>query len=99
MPIPLIHGTSIVLIRQAAFEQHGLTRTAIDERYQLTDEEFRVESGLIAVGPLPSEDLLPVLIDELEQIGLSYFEDFFELSGNWPSWLSLYARSGRGREG
>ena len=26
-----------------------------------------------------------------------YFDDFFELSGNWPDWLALYARGARDR--
>jgi hypothetical protein len=26
---------------------------------------------------------------ELEDLGLTYFEDFFELTGNWPAWLRL----------
>jgi hypothetical protein len=69
----------------------------MDERYNLTDEEFRVENGLIVVGPLPSDELLPGLIDDLEASGLTYFEDFFELSGNWPDWLSLYARRAKDR--
>jgi hypothetical protein len=30
---------------------------------------------------------------ELENRGLAYFDDFFELSGNWPAWLSIYAMS------
>lgn len=81
----------MVFIRQAAFEDHQLTRAAIDERYLLTDEEFRVEGTLIAIGPVPSEDLLTGLLDDLERSGLVYFEDYFELSGNWPDWLSLHA--------
>ena len=44
------------------------------------------------MGPLPSDDMLPELIADLEQNGLVYFDDFFELSGNWPEWLMLYAR-------
>src|SRR6267154_6635042 len=92
MPIELSHGRAVVLIRQNAFERADLNRQAIDERYNLTDEEFRVEDGLIAVGPLPSDDLLPELVEDLEASGLVYFDDFFELSGNWPDWLSLYAR-------
>jgi hypothetical protein len=97
MPIELSHGRAVVLIRQNAFEQANLNRQAIDERYNLTDEEFRVEDGLIAVGPLPSDDLLPELVEDLEASGLVYFDDFFELSGNWPDWLSLYTRVVRGR--
>lgn len=97
MPLELSHGRAVVLIRQSAFERTGLTRKVIDERYNLTDEEFHVEDGLIALGPLPSEDMLSGLIGDLENSGLVYFDDFFELSGNWPDWLALYARRAKGR--
>lgn len=97
MPLQLLHDRAVVLIRQSAFERTGLARNTVDERYNLTDEEFRVEDGLIALGPLPSEDMLPGLIDDLEKSGLVYFDDFFELSGNWPEWLALYARGSKGR--
>ena len=96
MPLELSHGRAVVLIRQSAFERNGLTRTVIDERFNLTDEEFRVEDGLIALGPLPSEDMLPDLIDALESSGLVYFDDFFELSGNWPAWLRHLVMAERG---
>lgn len=97
MPLQLPVGRAVVLIRQSAFERIGLTRLALDERYNLTDQEFRVEDGLIALGPLPSEDMLPELVADLENSGLIYFDDFFELSGNWPDWLALYARGAQGR--
>jgi hypothetical protein len=87
----------LFLVRQSAFERGGLTRQAIDERYNLTEDEFRVEDGLIGLGPLPSDDMLPDLIGDLEESGLAYFDDFFELSGNWPGWLTLYARGSKGR--
>lgn len=95
MPLPLPQGQPIVLIRQDAFERSGITRQAIDNRYNLTAEEFRVEDGLVAIGPLPSEEALPTLLEDLEGSGLIYFDDFFELSGNWPEWLSLFARAPR----
>jgi|SRR3954464_1058268 hypothetical protein len=93
MPLELRHGHSVVLIRQAAFERSGILRSALDERYNLTADEFQAEEGLVLVGPLPSDDLLSTLLSDLEESGLVYFEDFFELSGNWPDWLTLYARS------
>ena len=95
MPLELAHGHAVVLIRQSAFEDSGITRSAIDERYNLTADEFRVEGGLVVLGPLPSDDILPSLIDDLEQSGLVYFDDFFEMSGNWLEWLTLYARGAK----
>jgi len=70
-----------------------LSRAAIDERLGLTDDEFRVEGDLVAIGPLFGGSNVAVsdLIAELERVGLNYFDDFFELSGNWPEWLSVLA--------
>jgi hypothetical protein len=95
MPIQLHDGRPTILIRQPAFEASGISRAAIDQKYNLTDNEFGVENGLVAVGPLPSDDLLQLLITDLESLGLVYFDDFFEMSGNWPEWLALYARAAR----
>ena len=80
-----------LLIRKAAFERAGLTRAQFDEALGLTAEEFRVEGALIAVGPLVGDDSLGDLIAQLEEAGMAYFDDFFELSGNWPAWLRLFA--------
>jgi hypothetical protein len=91
MPIEVAAGQSTLFIRRDAFERAKLTRQAIDERLNLTANEFHVEGGLIVIGPLPNEDELRQLVDELEELGLTYFDDYFELSGNWPPWLKLFA--------
>ena len=44
----------------------------------------------MAIGPIAGAESLSDVIGELEAVGLVYFDDFFELSGNWPSWLSLF---------
>ena len=80
-----------LLIRKAAFERAGLTRAQFDEALGLTADEFRVEGALIAVGPLVGDDSLGDLSAQLEEAGMAYFDDFFELSGNWPAWLRLFA--------
>lgn len=79
------------MVRKEAFERAGLSRGAIDAALTLTDEEFRVERELIAIGPVFSDEGLSMLIRAFEDAGLSYFDDFFEMSGNWPEWLALYA--------
>jgi len=97
MAIEIRAAEPTVLIRQEAFDRAGLMRSAIDLRFNLTDQEFRVEEGLVVLGPLPSDDLLSEMIEALEQSGLVYFDDFFDLSGNWPDWLSMYVRGAKNR--
>jgi hypothetical protein len=96
MPLNIDAGAPTLFIRRAAYEKSGLTRAAIDERLGLTPEEFRVEGNLIAIGPIYGSDgdALGDLIAELEGMGLAYFDDFFELTGNWPEWLQVLAGGG-----
>jgi hypothetical protein len=91
MPLHVDDGAPTLFIRKSAYDRSGFSRAALDERLNLTADEFRVEGGLVAIGPIHSSDELPALLEELESLGLTYFDDFFELSGNWPVWLQLYA--------
>jgi hypothetical protein len=86
-------GAPTLFIRKSAFDHSGLSRATLDERLNLTADEFRVERELIVVGPIHAVGDLPGLLEELESLGLVYFDDFFELSGNWPEWLRLFASS------
>jgi hypothetical protein len=90
MPLSIACGAPTLFIRREAYERAGLERSAIDERLGLTSDEFRVEGQLIAIGPIAGDDSLADVISELESSGLIYYEDFFELTGNWPEWLRLY---------
>jgi hypothetical protein len=92
MPLPITQGVPTLFLRREAYERSGITRASLDARLGLTDAEFRVEGDLIALGPIYDVDALGVLVDELERIGLTYYEDFFELSGSWPEWLAILAR-------
>lgn len=94
MPLSISEGAPTLLIRRAAYERSGLDRSTLDERLGLTPDEFRVEGSLVAIGPITGEDSLADIIDELESNGLHYFDDFFELSGNWPEWLKVFCGSG-----
>ena len=96
MALTVATSAPTLFIRRHAYEATGLTRRAIDERLGLTPDEFRVEADLIAIGPIHADGASGIgeLITELENLGLVYFDDFFELSGNWPEWLRLYASAG-----
>lgn len=96
MALRVSNGAPTLFIRKSAYEKSGITRAAIDERLGLTPDEFRVEGSLVAIGPIYGNDgdSLGELIAELEGLGLVYFDDFFELTGNWPEWLNLLAAAG-----
>jgi hypothetical protein len=93
MPLTVSFGVPTIVIRKNAFERAGLSRPAIDARLNLTPDEFRVEGGLIAIGPIHGDEELTTFVEELERAGLVYFDDFFDLSGNWPEWLKVFVMS------
>ena len=93
MPLSIPFAVPTIVIRKRAFERVGLTRRAIDERLNLTSDEFRVEGDLIAIGPIHNDEELTTFVEELERAGLVYFDDFFDLSGNWPEWLKVFVRA------
>lgn len=94
MALTIASGAPTLFIRRAAYEASGLTRAALDARFGLTPDEFRVEGNLVAIGPIhDATEGVSELIAELEGTGLVYYDDFFELSGNWPEWLVLHASS------
>jgi hypothetical protein len=82
-----------LIIQKSAFERAGLTRAQFDSALNLTADEFRVEGGLIVVGPIVGETVLTELIEQLELAGLVFYDDFFDLSGNWPEWMTIFAQS------
>jgi hypothetical protein len=87
-------GHSVLFIRRDAYERSGITREAVDRRLNLTLEEFRVDGRLVIIGPLPDDAAMRDVLDEFEAVGLSYFDDYFELSGNWPSWIHIHVSGG-----
>lgn len=91
MPLVVSPGAPTLFVRRAAYDRAGLVRAAIDERLGLTPDEFHVEGELVSIGPIYDESALSALIDELETLGLTYYDDYFELSGNWPEWIRLFA--------
>src|SRR5262245_44471991 len=91
MPLPIPSGPPTLFIRKSAYERTGLIRDAIDTRLGLTPDEFRVESDVVAIGPIYDTEAFSALVDDLEKLGLTYYDDFFELTGNWPAWLAVFA--------
>ena len=89
MPQELPDSQSMLVIRREAYERAGITRQSIDDRLNLTADEFRVDGPLVLIGPISDDTEIRELLDDLEGTGLAYFDDYFEFSGNWPSWIRL----------
>lgn len=87
--LDVTQGVPTLFFRRQAYERAGISRAELDARLGLTDAEFRVEGELVAIGPIYDVDALGALLDELEGAELTYFEDYFELSGSWPEWLAV----------
>ena len=94
MPLSVPGGAPTLFVRREAYERAGLVRSAIDDRLGLTDSEFRVEGDVVVIGPVYDGEAFAGFLEELEKLGLAYYDDFFELSGNWPDWLTVVAGSG-----
>jgi hypothetical protein len=93
MALFVTQGVPTLFFRRASYERAGLTRAALDARLGLTDKEFRVDGQLVAIGPVYDVDALGTLVDELEKVGLVYYDDYFELSGSWPEWLEVLVQT------
>ena len=91
MPLPIRPGAPTLCVRRSVYESTRLVRSAIDARLGLTDDEFRVEGQLVLIGPVHDAEAFAALLEEFEELGLAYYDDFFELSGNWPEWLAVFA--------
>jgi hypothetical protein len=89
MPLEIPASNPTLIVRRDAYERANLVRAAIDERLGLTADEFRVEGDLVVIGPILDEEGLGALVADFEALGLAYFDDFFEMSGNWPEWLKV----------
>jgi hypothetical protein len=91
MPLPISAGAPTLVIRREVYEKTNLARSAIDAKLGLTADEFRVEGDLVVIGPVFDTEAFAALLEELETLGLVFYDDFFELSGNWPEWISVLA--------
>ena len=84
-------GTEAAVAAARRGARTGLITSALETIGQMS---CNPAIGCVAKGTVVREvDALGTLVDELEQTDLVYFDDYFELSGSWPEWLSVLVRA------
>jgi hypothetical protein len=74
-----------LVVRRKALEERGVSwddlLTALKVRQPLDENDC-----LISFGPHFGQEALDTMTQRLIGLGLSYFDDFFEFSGDYPGW-------------
>ena len=78
----ITHGNNFLLAGRSE-QTRGLMRDTILK----VNEELDARG--LDLADVSAEELRDIL-DDLEAAGLVYFDEYFELSGNWPPWIRLY---------
>lgn len=88
LPVP---AWLALIVRKAAVTEHALPSDAITLAMKGCEPAFE-DSDLIVYGPLFGQEAQKTYSDALQAAGLTYVDDFYELSIDLPAWLQLGAR-------
>lgn len=77
------------IIREEALIARGINLNTLAWELDYSDF-FGSQSGIIYIGPLFSEDVQKTVHDNLVRLGLTFYDDFFEIDIPLPDWLRLY---------
>jgi hypothetical protein len=70
-----------IVVRRAALTERGVSWEALLKVLEV-QAPFDSNNDLISFGPHFGQEPLDVLIHRLSELGLNYFDDFFEFSGD-----------------
>jgi len=77
-----------IVVRRASLAERGVD---LDRVYQCMETSLPsgINDHLISFGPSFGVEAQRVFMRRLEQLGLVYFEDFFEVNVDHPVWCSF----------
>ena len=77
-----------IVIRRKALADRNVHIDAVLSAMQV-DKPFDFNDHLISFGPSFGQEALDVFVKRLMALGLEYFDDFFEFSGQFPNWCEF----------
>lgn len=82
-----LHGNFGIAIRLNSLNENGINFEKI--RNLMENENFEENNDLVIFSPIFGKEAMEELSRRLSEIGLQYFDDFFELEFVFPEWCQL----------
>ncbi len=79
-----------IVVRRAALAERGLDMTLVLRA--MNEKPLDADTQLLSFGPHFGREACDEYIRRLQELGLSYVDDFFELAWDHPDWLDFSAR-------
>lgn len=88
MPGILVPPQFGIIIRKAALRDRGISVAAVMLALE-TDRILDEDNTLLSLGPHFGGDAAMEFVKRLGNLGLTYGDDFLDLSHVWPSWCQM----------
>jgi len=79
-----------LVVRRGSLQERNVSLETLFLAMEV-DKPFDLSDDLISFGPSFGQEALDVFVTRLMQVGLEYFEDFFEFSNACPDWCQFQA--------
>jgi hypothetical protein len=83
-----------IVLRLASLDERGVSLDRILRALEVS-APFDGNSEIASFGPSFGQEALDVFLHRLSDLGLQYFDDFFEFSGDFPKWCIFTASATR----
>jgi len=87
-----VTGEYGIIIRRAALTERNVAWANVLGALE-TSEPLDSSETLISFGPHFGPEALDEFVRRLTSLGLVYFDDFIQFSGDWPGWCKFMAYS------
>jgi hypothetical protein len=83
-----VTGEFGIVVRLASLNERGINFEQLLDALE-TSSPFDSNDEIASFGPHFGGEALATLIRRLSDLGLEYFDDFFEFSGDFPRWCAF----------
>jgi hypothetical protein len=89
-----VTGEYCIVVRLASLNERGITFEKLAAALEAS-APFDSNDEIASFGPHFGGEALDTLLRRLSDLGLEYFDDFFEFSGDFPKWCIFKVSAAR----